>query len=1367
MMPSLQGETVNSLRLWPALLVLTRERNGLSEVSVHFEQLASAQRQFGRLFWLFCAFAMAALGPFGCATPPEVNLSCHSDPECGQGSICVQGECKPEIGCQADTDCTKWSDKLTLPGATADNSCTKVICDLSDKLCKRVGNTTQACTDDGISCTVDLCTTGGTCGHTLTAQFCLIDKQCVAAQAVKSKDEDCLVCNPSVDTATWTPADVTVTCQGQGSDGNTCENHTCAKDGKCGNTPKENTCDSGQKDGQGANICLSDGQFDSGGCKKCNGSSHALENQTAGTTCSGGDVCHQGTCGDQGTCNVGALKPDFCFIADDKGVKTCVGKGVDKSNLCRACDPANAATWTNLDGATKCDEDGITCTKDFCDGSGSCTHTPDSTLCAGFNGDCVVSECQVANGGCANTSLATDTTCTKSDDGLPCTTQHCDGKGVCDPKLTTVDPTVCVDGIACTDKACDPSKGCVFTPNAGGCDDNNDCTIDACDGATGCVHTPQPKDTGCATDGLPCTVDVCDGANQCIHTQIAADSCLVDGTCVAAGADKAGEPCLACTPASNQLQWTAKVAGIACPDDGTACTVDACNGLGSCDHSAVKADTCLIGGSCYAKGDKSGDCLTCDSLKTQTDWTPIAANAPCTDDGKGCTVDQCDGKGACNHESLKANSCLIAGTCYVQGDKEADCTECNTAISQTQWSNTAKGQTCTPDMLACTIDACDGKGVCGHSEIQANHCLIDGACKAQGDKKDDCSRCDAVTSQVAWTPFVQGTACTDDGAGCTTDVCDGKGVCDHSGITAGTCNFGNAAAPECHANGETKNGGCQFCDASKPVAWSIKAAATDCAADTYSCTVDKCDAAGACQHTATDSLCADASNCTTHLCKPGDAQSNLSTGCFKVDTCPWGHQCDAAANACLSYSAGAPGPVTLVGPSDNVGTPTNPTVVRLKKDDGTGRTWVIFQDNSAVSLNGSAWQVSGKSALHALVLDDQVAAPANKVKPVLLTLPALGSLSALNVTQAFAQAIADPLDPKAGWVSWLEADPVTATCLQNKGQGGVVRLARLDGSGVTAGESWPAVAGSVCTATGSNGPNFHTLGMGLLDMNGVDSTDPTKRGLVAIRGFGFDLADMSSVQLQVGPLAAATTAKLSPTVGSFSTVHPVLVDVGIAEKTNRYWSLAFTEKTSSNVARKLWALPIDPLGVDGDPQTWLAGNQTPLPASPGDLDGVTAVCALDAAVDAGGVVAVAMVVRKGSNNIVLLGKFKAGVKQGNVITVASEVQADSEAPCQYGIIGARITPWSDGFAVTYNEASSGVGDPAKLHVGLVNGVGAVTTLTRSFFWWSTDAANALNLATLANRGIVPASSPGNGVMSLISEAKVAGFRAIVIDAFKP
>ena len=83
----------------------------------------------------------------------------------------------------------------------------------------------------------------------------------------------------------------------------------------------------------------------------------------------------------------------------------------------------------------------------------------------------------------------------------------------------------CDDENPCTDDTCDPTIGCVHTPNTEACDDGNVCTdADICDGAGECTGTPVICD-----DENPCTDDTCISdlidSPGCVYTELSGDLC--------------------------------------------------------------------------------------------------------------------------------------------------------------------------------------------------------------------------------------------------------------------------------------------------------------------------------------------------------------------------------------------------------------------------------------------------------------------------------------------------------------------------------------------------------------------------------------------------------------------------------------------------------------------------------------------------------------------------------------------------------------------------------------------------------------------------------------------------------------------------
>lgn len=78
------------------------------------------------------------------------------------------------------------------------------------------------------------------------------------------------------------------------------------------------------------------------------------------------------------------------------------------------------------------------------------------------------------------------------DDGVACTRDFCNASGVC---VHSVDPAQCDDGVFCNGReVCDPARDCQPGLRES-CNDSDVCTIDRCDeDAKTCVHVPRDQD---------------------------------------------------------------------------------------------------------------------------------------------------------------------------------------------------------------------------------------------------------------------------------------------------------------------------------------------------------------------------------------------------------------------------------------------------------------------------------------------------------------------------------------------------------------------------------------------------------------------------------------------------------------------------------------------------------------------------------------------------------------------------------------------------------------------------------------------------------------------------------------------------------
>ena len=184
---------------------------------------------------------------------------------------------------------------------------------------------------------------------------------------------------------------------------------------------------------------------------------------------------------------------------------------------------------------------------------------------------------------------------------------------------------------------------------------------------------------------------------------------------------------------------------------------------------------------------------------------------------------------------------------------------------------------------------------CGNGVIDGSEQCDDGA--ANGTAGSCCA--------ADCTFKANGTACTDDGNPCTTDICNGSSnLCQHPAGNAGTvC---RAAANECDL-AETCTGTSTSCPAD-----TVKAAGTACTDDGNVCTADVCNGtvgAPACTHPAGNAgticrtsagVCDPAETCTgtTTTC-PADAKSTAGTICRpSAGACDVAEMCDGTSNNC-------------------------------------------------------------------------------------------------------------------------------------------------------------------------------------------------------------------------------------------------------------------------------------------------------------------------------------------------------------------------------------------------------------------------------------------------------------------------------------
>lgn len=281
-------------------------------------------------------------------------------------------------------------------------------------------------------------------------------------------------------------------------------------------------------------------------------------------------------------------------------------------------------------------------------------------------------------------------------DDIACTTDTCSA-GACVFRFAQAGTSCANDGNPCSVDQCDGSSvtcqhpagnaGAICRASAGACDVAEACT----GGSTVCPADGfSSAGTSCIDDGNVCTNDLCNGAGACTHpnnTNPCDNGLYCDGTdtCAAGSCSvHTGDPCAGgteCADSCNEaLDSCNDAVGTPCADDGSTCSLDVCDGTGTCSHPAGNAgatcrasagdcdlaETCngasptcptdLFRPSSHTCRSATGECDVAEQCSGVSADCPVnefvAAGTSCTDDGQLCTNDACDGDGACEHLPL-------------------------------------------------------------------------------------------------------------------------------------------------------------------------------------------------------------------------------------------------------------------------------------------------------------------------------------------------------------------------------------------------------------------------------------------------------------------------------------------------------------------------------------------------------------------------------------------------------------------------------------------------------------------------------------------------------------------------------------------
>jgi MYXO-CTERM domain-containing protein len=775
----------------------------------------------------------------------------------------------------------------------------------------------HACPADALSCTADVCDAAGTCTHNV-AEGCLIGNACIAANA-PSPTAECTQCNPALSTTAYTAKAKGVLCA---DDASALTGDHCDGAGRCAHPLKSQ--------------CIIDGKTLAGGdpnpansCQACDPLADIgnWTHRASGFPCADdGLSCTWDACDGAGTC--AHRLTTGCLIGG-----SCVqSPSADPSNDCQECSPALATdAYSPKAHGVACAEDGKPNTVDVCDGSSACVHPLRGQCTIGgksfdegtLNPENPCQSCDPASTAAAWTHRGDGTPCASDD--LSCTRDVCDGAGACRHTLFTG----CLIGGTCLGagavdpanecRACNPADSTTsYVAKARGVacvDDSLASTLDVCDGTGACVHPLKGQcfiagrayDTGtsnpenpcqscdpaasttdwanhlsgfpCTSDGLSCTEDACDGAGACQHALFT--GCLVAGACVGKGSLDPTNDCRTCGPWASTTSYRSRTAGTSCGADELSTTLDVCDSAGLCVHPLTAQ--CTLDGVVYEAGatNPANPCQSCDPASSASAWTNRVADFPCTSDGLACTDDVCDAAGACLHQLR--TGCLIGGACIADGvsDPANACNACDSSDSARAYTQRPRGVACADDAAANTLDVCDGAGACIHP--LRGQCTIAGKDYDSGTANplNRCQACDATASAAAWTNRPARFPCSSDALACTTDACDGAGLCQHdlaSGcIIAGVCVAAGALDPASD---------CRECDPARSrSAYSVKHGSAQCA---DSCTLDAdcgsgtyCAADQVCRPLlAAQATCSADAQCSSGHCQSGVCvQYELTGGC--------------------------------------------------------------------------------------------------------------------------------------------------------------------------------------------------------------------------------------------------------------------------------------------------------------------------------------------------------------------------------------------------------------------------------------------------------------------------------------------------------
>jgi hypothetical protein len=374
-------------------------------------------------------------------------------------------------------------------------------------------------------------------------------------------------------------------------------------------------------------------------------------------------------------------------------------------------------------------------------------------------------------------------------------------------------------------------------------------------------------------------------------------------------------------------------AGVACTDDGNACTTDQCNGSGTCNHDAVAGTPGCT---------DDGNACTLDYCSGGVCTHPADTGAACSDDGNPCTTDQCNSSGQCAHSnptggSNCAGTCIAAGTC---------CNNPNSCTGGRTCSGVGGSCGCPGGTFDCagscisTSTCCNNPNSCGGGKVCSG---AGGSCSCPAGTYDCGGSCisnpTCCTSPDNCPDPANGTGtCASNGGACSVSCNSGYKMCGSACIPNAQCCYDS----ECTSAGANQHGVCSSGTCTYPCNNGYKQCGGACIPTGQCCNSTECTSppsgcyktqgtcsSGACSYAYNDGAAcnADSTKCTPNdKCMSGTCVADTANTvvCVKRD-CHTTPACNPATGNCDDATVPDTTPCGGNGCSDTTGSCTGGT----------------------------------------------------------------------------------------------------------------------------------------------------------------------------------------------------------------------------------------------------------------------------------------------------------------------------------------------------------------------------------------------------------------------------------------------------------